>query len=96
MHDAHQPEYFELRLIFGFEQSSFGCRKKPSLTSLAQTISNIKELRDVMWKLFEVILSTPAIVLTVATTTNNRQTEWPHVTRKLPPSCGLFTILQRC
>jgi len=29
LHDAHQPEYryFELRLIFGFEQLSFGCRK---------------------------------------------------------------------
>jgi len=34
LHDAHQPECFELRLIFGFEQSSVGCRKKPSLTSL--------------------------------------------------------------
>jgi len=33
LHDAHQPEDFELQLIFGFEQSSFGCRKKPSLTS---------------------------------------------------------------
>jgi len=37
LHDAHQAEYFELRLIFGFEQSSFGCRKKPSLTSLLCT-----------------------------------------------------------
>jgi len=27
LHDTHQPEDFELRLIFGFEQSSFGCRK---------------------------------------------------------------------
>jgi len=39
LHDAHQPEYFELRLIFGFEQSSFGCRKKPSLTFLMMCFS---------------------------------------------------------
>jgi len=38
LHDTHQPEDFELRLIFGFEQLSFGCRKKPSLTSLINTV----------------------------------------------------------
>jgi len=37
LHDTHQPECFELRLIFGSAQSSLGCRKKPSLTSLVQT-----------------------------------------------------------
>jgi len=31
LHDVHQPECFKLRLIFGLEQSSFGCRTKPSL-----------------------------------------------------------------
>jgi len=28
LHDVHLPECFELQLIFGFEQPSFGCRKK--------------------------------------------------------------------
>jgi len=40
LHKAHQPECFELPLIFGFEQSSFGCRKKPSLTSLIVIVQN--------------------------------------------------------
>jgi len=31
LHDAHLPKWFKPRLIFGFEQSSFGCRKNPKL-----------------------------------------------------------------
>ena len=38
IYDAHLRELFELRLIFGFEQSSFDYENKPILTSLNEAM----------------------------------------------------------